>query len=599
MSINTDSSTQSQKEPMERTPTHNFVRLLNQYLRPYVFWLFLAAGLTFLTTATTLPLPWIIKYLIDDVLVAGQSDKLINVFLMVLGVMVGTQLVTLSHQYVIAHLSQRVKFHIRHSLVAHLHRLSLSYFDRTQTGKLMSRIISDGYAIQEMLGSGLVNIFTDFLTLIVIMVVLFMIHWKLALITVVVLPCYAITHRLFAGRMRDTSKKVRRKTDEVMMNLEECISGVRVVKSFVKERYESDQFKKKLDTHFELNMQQNVMGTMWNAIAAFISGAGAALVLWYGGILISDGVLTIGTLLAFHAYTAYIYGPIVNLISVNVTVQRANAAIDRLFETLDTPPLIQDRPDAVSLAKGKGHVTLDGVTFGYSDQSPVLRNITLDAEPGMNVGIVGPSGSGKSTLAKLIPRLYDVKQGSISIDGIDVKDLQLSSLRERVGMVPQESTLFTGTIADNIRYGKLDASDEEVVAVAQMANVHEFIVTLEHQYQTRIGEQGVKLSGGQKQRVSIARALLTDPTILILDDCTSALDSQTEAKIQETLNTLMKDRTSFIIAHRLSSVIHCDVIFVLVDGEIVESGNHDALIAKGGLYSRMYSRQYRMEETAA
>lgn len=580
----------------QNSSMRNFLRLFNQYVKPYWFWMVMGAALTFLTTATTLPLPWIIKYLIDDVLLGGQSEKLIIVFLMILGVMAATRVVMMIHQYVITFLAQRVKFHIRHSLVGHLHRLSMSYYDRIQTGKLMSRIISDGYVIQEMLGSGMVNIFTDFLSLTVILVLLFNIHWKLTLITVVVLPCYAVTHKMFAGKMRNNSRLVRRKTDEVMANLEECISGVRVVKSFVKERYESDNFGKKLSEHFELNMRQNVLGTMWNAIAAFVSGAGAALVLWYGGTLIANGELTLGTLLAFYAYTAYVYSPIVNLISVNVTIQRANAAIDRLFETLDTEPLIRDVPDSVALPQSGGHIRFDNVTFGYSDQAPVLHDITLDITPGMKIGIVGPSGCGKSTLVKLIPRLYDATSGTVSIDGHDVKQLQLFSLRDRVGMVPQESTLFTGTIGDNIRYGKLDATDEEIVAGAKAANIHDFIITLEHGYETRIGEHGIKLSGGQKQRVAIARALLTDPTILLLDDSTSALDSKTEAKIQETLNQLMKDRTSLIIAHRLSSVIACDRIYVLVDGRIVEEGTHEELLQQGRLYSRMYAQQFRREE---
>lgn len=585
-----------EKTASQNTALRNFLRLLNQYVKPYWQWMALATALTFLSTATTLPLPWIIKYLLDDVLIGGDTSKLILVFLMVLGVTMATRLVMMAHQYVIAFLGQRIKFHIRHSLVSHLHRLSMSFFDRTQTGKLMSRIISDGYAIQEMLGSGLINIFTDFLTLVVIIVVLLSIHWKLALITLVVLPCYAVTHLVFAGRMRDTSKLVRRKTDEVMANLEECITGVRVVKSFVKERYESDHFKKKLEEHFQFNMRQNVLGTIWNAIAAFVSGAGAALVLWYGGSLIAGGELTIGILLAFYAYTAYVYSPIVNLISVNVTIQRANAAIDRLFETLDTEPVIRDAVDAVVLPPGGGHVRFEDVGFGYrDDQAPVLQNITIDVETGMKIGVVGPSGSGKSTLVKLIPRLYDAAHGTVSVDGIDVKNLRLSSLRERVAIVPQESTLFTGTIGDNIRYGRVDASDAEVIAMAQAANIHDFIVTLEKKYETRIGEQGIKLSGGQKQRIAIARALLTDPTILILDDCTSALDSKTEAKIQETLNRLMKGRTSFIIAHRLSSVIHCDLIYVLLNGRILEMGTHDELVAMRGMYSRMYAQQFRRE----
>lgn len=581
------------------SPKHNFLRLINRFLRPFWPWILLSTALTFLSTCTTLPIPLIIKYLIDDVLIHKRMDKLSLVFVMVLGVLLAARVVSLGLQYVIAYLGQRVKFHIRHEFVVHLHRLSMSYYDRIQTGKLMSRIITDGYAIQELIGSGMVSIFTDFFTLLVILGILFTINWKLALITIVVLPCYAVSHEIFADTMRRTSKQVRRKTDEIMGNLEECISGVRVVKSFVKERYEADQFKKTLGEHFDLNMRLNVMGTMWGAIAAFISGLGAALVLWYGGWLIAQGALTIGTLLAFYAYIGYVYSPIVNLIQVNVTIQRANAAIDRLFETLDTEPLIRDAPNAVVLPAKGGHVRFQDVSFAYSEQSPVLQHITLDVEPGMKVALVGPSGAGKTTLVNLIPRLYEATSGIVSIDGVAVRQIALHSLRTRIGVVPQESILFTGMIKDNIRYGRLDATDEEVIAAAKAANIHDFIMSLENGYGTLIGEKGIKLSGGQKQRIAIARALLTDPTILILDDCTSALDSKTEAKIQETLNQLMQDRTSFIIAHRLSSIINCDWIYVLVDGRITEQGTHTDLVQQGRLYSRLYEQQFRATEETA
>jgi subfamily B ATP-binding cassette protein MsbA len=571
----------------------NFVRLLNNYVKPFWPWLILSAFLTLLSSASTLPLPWIIQYLIDDVIVNEQTEDLIYILVAVLGVTIGSRGIMMAQQYVVTFVGQRVKFHIRHALVAHLHRLSLSYFEQTQTGKLMSRIISDGAAIQKMLSSGMVNIFTDFMTLVVIITVLFFIHFKLALITVLILPCYAVTHMAFAGRMRRTSKEVRKKTDEVMANLEESISGVRVVKSFVNERYESDEFKKKVTQHFTLNMTQNLQGTLWNAIAALVSGVGGALVLWYGGSLIEADELTIGELLMFYAYTAYVFDPIVNLISINVTIQRANAAIDRLFETLDTAPLIHDASGAVAIPSGGGRVQFKNVTFGYSSIAPILHDISMDVEPGMKVGIVGPSGSGKSTLVKLIPRLYETNQGEVCIDGIDVRQIELLSIRTRIGMVPQESTLFSATLADNIRYGRLDATQEEVVEVAKAANIHSFIETLGEGYETRLGEQGIKLSGGQKQRMAIARALLTKPQIIILDDCTSALDSKTEARIQATLHDVLRDRTGFIVAHRLSSVSSCDRIYVLDEGKIVEQGSHDELIQVGRLYSRMHEQQYR------
>lgn len=588
-----------EEQRAQYSPTHNFLRLLNRFLKPFWPWILLSTALTFLSTCTALLIPLIIQYLIDDVIAGKRLDKLGLVFVMILSVRLAARVISMTLQYVIAYLGQRVKYHIRHEFVIHLHRLSMSYYDRIQTGKLMSRIISDGYAIQEMIGSGLVNIFTDFFTLIVILIALFNINWKLALITIAVLPCYAVTHEVFADKMRRTGRQVRRKTDEIMGNLEECISGVRVVKSFVKERYEADQFKKKLTEHFDLNMRQNVLGTMWGAIAGFISGVGAALVLWYGGHLISQGELTIGTLLAFYAYTAHVYGPIINFIQINATVQRVNAAIERLFETLDTQPLVLDAPDAVALPpRGGGHVRFQNVSFAYSEQAPVLQNITLDVESGLKIAIVGPSGSGKTTLVNLIPRLYEATSGVVSIDGMDVRTIALHSLRSRIGVVPQESTLFTGMIKDNIRYGRLDATDEEVIAAAHAANIHEFIVSLEHGYETLIGEKGIRLSGGQKQRMAIARALLTDPTMLLLDDCTSALDSKTEAKIQETLNELMRGRTSFIITHRLSSIIDCDRIYVLVDGRITEQGTHQELLQQGRFYSRLYEQQFRATEEA-
>ena len=402
-----------------------------------------------------------------------------------------------------------------------------------------------------------------------------------------------LNYKLFIRHIRPISEELREKWDALLGMLQEKLGGINVVKAFVREDYETEKFMRTVMDNFTLGMKQMKMNRRLQGVAQVIRGIGTGLVLWYGGALILHRYMHIGELIAFNALVAQLYDPAVRIVDFNVQVQWTGAAIERVFETLDTRPEIVDAPNAVTIKQMAGAVEFQDVSFGYDPKYPVLHDIDLKVNPGEIIAIVGPSGAGKTTLVNLIARFYDVNRGRILVDGVDLRQVRLESVRRQIGIVSQESLLFSVTLRENIKYGKPGSTDLQILQAAKNADMHNFIMNLPHNYDTKIGEDGIKLSVGQKQRMSIARATLTDPKILILDDATSALDSKTEANVQAALERLMKGRTCFVIAHRLSTIMNADRIVVMELGRIVDVGTHEELVARPGVYQKLYNEQYR------
>jgi subfamily B ATP-binding cassette protein MsbA len=569
-----------------------FGRLLG-YLKPYRKRVALAVFLLLCVTFTPILMPMIVRYTIDDVLPHKKWGALNLVFWMVLGLYAFRGIVSFSLNYLIGWLGQRIVFDLRFQSYRHLNRLSLAYYDTRQTGKIMARLTGDIDTIQYMISGGFVTFIADVFSVLALLLVLFTMQWRLALLAIAVIPLYVLNYKLFIRHIRPLSEQLRERWDAMLGVLQEKLAGITVVKAFVREDYETEQFMQTVRDNFTLSMKQMRLNRRLGAIAQIIRAVGTGLVLWYGGSLILRRQMQIGELLAFNGWIASLYDPAVRLVDFNVTLQWAGAAIDRVFETLDTRPEITDAPDAIAIRQMQGAVSFRNVSFGYDRDTRVLHDINLDVRPGEVLAIVGPSGSGKTTLVNLIARFYDVTEGQILLDGVDLRQVRLESIRRQIGIVSQESLLFSVTLRENIKYGYHDATDQEILQAAKNADLHEFILNLPQGYDTKIGEDGIKLSVGQKQRMSIARATLTNPRILILDDATSALDSKTEANVQASLERLMQGRTSFVIAHRLSTIMNADRIVVMEGGRIVDIGTHAELVSRPGVYQNLYNEQYK------
>lgn len=563
--------------------------------------------LTLITSSLSLPMPLIIKYLTDHLSEKALKDgtfvsvNLPLAFGIVVGVATASAISGYCLTYSITFLGQRFKYDMRRKLYAHMQTLSLGFFEKSQTGKLMSNITNDVATLDQLIGGGFVTIVQDIVTLVAVLFIIFRMNWSLALVSLSIFPIYILNYLMFIGRIKDTSHEIREQRDEMYGDLQEKLAGAMVVKSYAKERYEVRQFVGQTRNLLGMNVRIGAMSTALWTIAELIGATGTALILWYGGRLVIHGVLTAGSLMAFYSFIGgYLYGPILRLIQINDVIARTNAALWRIFYTLDTQPNVQDKEGAQPLPPIRGDVHYDHVWFEYEPGQPVIKGVDLNLKAGEMVAFVGQSGSGKTTMINLLQRHYDVTEGKITIDGHDVRDIQLQSLRRQVGVVIQETILFNTTIRENIRYGRLEASDEEVEAAARAANIAHVIEALPRGYKTKIGEEGIKLSGGEKQRIAIARALLSDPRILILDEATSALDSETESLIQEALDRLMAGRTSFVIAHRLSTIVKADKIVVMEKGIIKEMGSHAELLAQDGIYASLYNQQFKvaLEEQA-
>jgi ABC-type multidrug transport system fused ATPase/permease subunit len=468
-----------------------------------------------------------------------------------------------------------------------------------EAGRIISRMTGDVAALNEFLTGGVVAIASDFFVLIGIVVLMFSMNWQLALLTMSVVPPIAIATHVYRGRSRAMYREVRQQNAVVTGYLAENISGVRAVQAFAREAVNLRNFEAVNRENLRRLLKATAFSSGFGPVTTFISTLATVGIIWFGGQRVLEGALTIGSLYAFMAYVGRFFEPINDLSSKYNSMQAAMAGGERVFELLDTPPAVQDKPEAPALPAISGRVVFDNVHFEYVPDRPVLRGVSLVAEPGELIALVGHTGAGKSSVINILLRFYDIKSGAITIDGHDIRDVTTESLRRQVGLVLQEPFLFSGSIRDNIRYGKLDATEEEVLAAAKAVNLHEFVESLPFGYDTEVQERGSTLSQGQRQLLSFARALIADPRILILDEATSSVDTTTEKLIQAALEVLMRGRTSFVIAHRLSTIESASQIIVLRSGQIIEQGTHAELLARDGYYYNLYSMQFRYQAAGA
>jgi subfamily B ATP-binding cassette protein MsbA len=580
----------------KKRPSLTMYRRLLRFVRPYRINLALAAALLILSTVLSLVWPQVVLRVLDT----GLHDPALLDALVIglIGLLLVRAAIDGVRQYVMTWTGERVIFDLRMEIVRHLQSLSLSFFTKRKTGDLMSHVTSDATLVHGVVTQTIISVLGQVLTLIGGLVVIFVMNWRLALLTLVVAPPIGLLGQYLGRRIRAISRDAQDAQGEAVGVLQEAIAEVRTVQAFTREAYESERFRAKLLVTLGKVLQRaRLSATLFPAIG-FLGFASSLVVLWYGGHQVIRGEATIGELVAFLLYAGMVAGPVGGLAGQWTQVQEAFGAADRIFALLDTAPEIQDRPGAVVLPPGDGRIAFENVSFRYDKGPIVLNGVTTSFEAGKTTALVGPSGAGKTTLVSLVARFYDPTEGRITVDGRDLRDVTVRSLRDRVAVVPQEPVLFATTVAENIRYGRLGATDAELRAAADAANATEFIERLPETYETIVGERGVKLSVGQRQRIAIARALLRDAPVLLLDEATSSLDNESEYLVQEALARLMQGRTTIVIAHRLTTVERADRILVLDRGRIVEDGTHAELIAAEALYWRLYTRAFKDDRPA-
>jgi len=570
------------------------------YLRP--FWPALIAVLVLIILGSLLSLagPYLIGLAVDQFITKGDRAGLTRTMLFLLGTYLGNWGATASQFYLMAVIGQRVLYQMRTQIFEQIQTLSLSFFDRREAGDIMSRLVNDVQVINRVLNIGLVRMLGSALTLVGIVIAMLGLNWRLALVSFAVLPVMALTTSIFSRRAREAFRRTRKTIGRVTAELEEGISGMREVQAFSREEEHLARFAQASAADRDANVQAVSITSAFSPTLDVLSTAATAIVAGYGTYLAlkNPPLVTVGVVVAFLTYVQRFYQPIRALAQLYTQLQSALAGAERIFDIIDTPPDIVDAPDAIEMPPIQGRIEFDHVTFAYRQGEPVLKDVSLVAEPGQTVALVGHTGAGKTTLVNLLGRFYDVDQGAIRIDGRDIRTVTRASLRRQMGIVLQDTFLFSGTVMDNIRYGRLEATDEEVIAAAKLVNAHDFITRLPEGYQTKLTERGSNLSQGQRQLIAFARAVLADPRILILDEATSSVDTRTEMLIQQALSKLLKGRTSFVIAHRLSTIHNADKVIVIDDGRIVEQGTHDSLMARRGTYYALYMSQFRRKSEA-
>lgn len=601
------------REREKAKDTAGTFRRLIKYFKPYSGVLIVVAILLVLNSLLQVLAPYLMEVAVDQFIVPTTTERplwlawlapegisraagLTRLMLLLLATYLLTWFSTSGQFYLMAVTGQKVLLVMRTQILERIQALSLKFFDEHEAGDLMSRLVNDTDVVNQVFSGSIIRLLSLSLTLFGIIVAMIGRKWNLALASFTILPVMVLATSAFAKRARTAFRKTRETIGNVSSELQENISGVREVKAFARERENVAEFQQINRQNRDANVQAQTLTSAFSPAFDVLSTIALAIVLAYGGFLVTQGAVTVGLVVAFMTYIRRFYRPIRAVSSMWTQFQSALAGAERIFELLDTQPQVVDAPNAIELPPAEGRVIFDHVHFHYKPGEPVLQDVSLAAEPGQTVALVGPTGAGKTSMVSLLMRFYDVVEGSISIDTCDLREVTQSSLRAQMGIVLQDTFLFSGTVIDNIRYGRLDATDEEVIEASRLANADSFIRRLPDGYNTDIGERGHNLSQGQRQLISIARAILADPRILILDEATSSVDTRTELLIQKALGELLRGRTSFVIAHRLSTIRNADQVVVIDKGRIVERGTHSTLMAERGKYYDLYMSQFRREE---
>jgi ABC-type multidrug transport system fused ATPase/permease subunit len=574
------------------------VRRLGAYLAPHGGRMALATLLTLIMTGAGLLSPYLIKVAIDTYIGGRDYQGLVRVALLTAAVYIISYVTTSQQQYILSWVGQRILNTMRVQLFTHFQRLSLTFHSRNIVGVLLSRVVNDVGVINELISTGFISLFGDIVFLAGTVIVMLSMSWKLALLAFSVMPLMALATWIFSRAARGAYRETREKIGAMTGDLAENLSSMRVVQAFAQEDMTSRHFDDLNAANRDVNIRAMTLSFIFLPTAEILGTLATVIVLWAGGIWVAGGAVTLGIVVAFTNYVARFFQPIRDLSQIYTTFQAAMAGGERIFALLDEPLDITDAPEAKVLSAVQGSIEFRDVSFEYEPGVPVLQDVSLEVQPGQTIALVGPTGAGKTTIASLVARFYDPTRGQVLVDGHDIRSVTQDSLHAQLGIVPQEPFLFQTTVAENIRFSRPQASDDDVRSAAKLANADEFIANLSEGYQTPIMEAGVNLSQGQRQLLCFARAILADPHILILDEATSSVDTRTELLIQDALRRLLKGRTSLVIAHRLSTIREADLICVIDGGRIVEKGKHEELLALGGLYSNLYAQQFRAESEA-